>query len=342
MIHYVLRSIHLEDLDDLKELTEGMRDGVASLPNNRDILAKRIELSQRSFGKKKVSAPGKEFYFFALENVVTGKVVGVCGIEARIGDGKYFVYEKEKEIFESEALKVSNAVEVLKPRLIKKGPSELCSLYLSPRHRVQGLGKLLSLGRFLFINNFEKRFDEGIIANLRGYRDREGRSPFWETIGEVFFDGNLSRVDMMKSFGRESFIKDLMPRHPLYIPLLPKKAQAVIGKVHPKTRPALYLLVKQGFKVDKWFDILDAGPYAYAKRKDVNIIRNIKRGRVSRITKGKGEMGTGSFLISNNSLDFRACIGEVVRKRDGSFVIDEGVAEALRLREGSGMSCSRL
>ena len=49
MIPYVLRPIRLTDLDDLKSLTDNMEDSIASLPNDKALLIKRIKLSVKSF-----------------------------------------------------------------------------------------------------------------------------------------------------------------------------------------------------------------------------------------------------------------------------------------------------
>ncbi len=338
MISYILRPIKLTDLNDLKALTQAMDASIASLPNDKNILQQRIELSLQSFAKK-IKTPGKEYYLFALEYIPLKKIVGVSGISARIGEGTYFfAYERQKEIFEHCPLNVSKTVEVLKLKKIKKGPSELCSLYLSPQFRVHGLGSLLSLSRYLFINTFPDRFDTELIADMKGYRDKDGNSPFWEAIGDVFFGGSLSTVDTMKSLGHKSFIRDLMPRHPIYIPLLPLKAQEAIGEVHTASKPALHLLEKQGFKTGKWFDIFDAGPYATAKRKDINLIKNIRHATVSQIAQANKEVSFKPFLIANDSLDFKVCTGNLSKHPNDTATIDVNIAQALNLKEGSSIS----
>ncbi len=51
-----------------------------------------------------------------------------------------------------------------------------------------------------------------------------------------------------------------MPRHPLYINLLPKTAKQVIGKVHESTLPARKMLKDRGFRYQGYVDIFDGGP----------------------------------------------------------------------------------
>lgn len=341
MIPYVLRPIRLADLDYLKALTARMDDPIASLPDDRDLLCERIKLSLKSFAKK-AEKPAKEYYLFALEHIPSGKVIGVSAIEASVGGGSYFfVYEIQKESFIHAPLNVSKTVDVLTFKTMKKGPSELCSLYLDPKYRVHGLGALLSSARYFFINTFPNRFGHEIIANLKGDRDEGNDSPFWKAIGDVFFGGNLATVDTMKSLGHKSFIRDLMPRHPIYIPLLPLNAQAVIGVVHPKTKPALHLLEKQGFNTGKWVDIFDAGPFAIANREDIKMIQNIRHAVVGEIIDPNNETATSSFLIANNSMDFRSCMGELIERPDGTVALDTDLAEALNIKQGSEVSYVR-
>ena len=66
--------------------------------------------------------------------------------------------------------------------------------------------------------------------------DDKGRSAFWDAVGKHFFGIDLVKADYL-SMVNKKFIADLMPRFPLYVPLLPPAAQAVIGQVHPETRP---------------------------------------------------------------------------------------------------------
>ena len=39
---------------------------------------------------------------------------------------------------------------------------------------------------------FRERFPAQVMADLRGYFDEQGRSPFWEAIGKHFFDMDFS------------------------------------------------------------------------------------------------------------------------------------------------------
>src|SRR5258708_1536546 len=84
-----------------------------------------------------------------------------------------------------------------------------------------------------------------VIEEMGGLVDGNGRSPFWECLGRVFFDTDFPNADYL-SMVNKKFIADLMPTHPIYIPLLPKEAQEAIGQVQEQTRPAVKLLGEEG------------------------------------------------------------------------------------------------
>ena len=100
------------------------------------------------------------------------------------------------------------------------GPCEIGSLFLHPDYRRDGNGRLLSLSRFLFMAEHRQRFEPQVIAEMRGVIDDQGRSPFWDAVGKHFFEIDFPKADYL-SMVNKKFIADLMPRHPLYVPLLP-------------------------------------------------------------------------------------------------------------------------
>ena len=207
--------------------------------------------------------------------------------------------------------------------------------------RNQCLGKLLSFGRYFFISTFNKRFTTEIVANLKGFRDQESRSPFWKALGNVFFGMGLAAVDTMKSFGHKSFIRALMPRHPIYIPLLPQEAQEAIATVAEDTQAALHLLDKQGFKKGEWVDIFDAGPYVKAKQNEIKLIQNMHSGVIENIIATPNNKKLPEYIIANNLIDFKACLGDIVQLSNGNIQINSTVAEILNLKIGDSVSYAK-
>ena len=63
---------------------------------------------------------------------------------------------------------------------------------------------------------------EGHRRAARPARAPTARSPFWEGLGRHFFAMEYSTADYLTGIGQKSFIAELMPRHPVYVNLLPR------------------------------------------------------------------------------------------------------------------------
>ena len=241
----IIRPVSPADLDQLYALAGETGYGLTSLPQDRELLANKIIESQESFARLGRKPRGDSF-LFVLEDTDTGKAVGTTGIVTKVGGFEpFYAYRIETAVAESEALKVRREVKFLKLVADHNGPCEIGSLVLSPEYRKGENGRLLSLVRFLFIAEHGSRFDPVVIAELRGIIDEAGRSPFWEAIGRHFFETDYYKADYLSGVDKR-FIADLMPKHPIYIPLLPKEARDVIGQVHPQSRPAAKILSGRG------------------------------------------------------------------------------------------------
>jgi arginine N-succinyltransferase len=189
------------------------------------------------------------------------------------------------------------------------------SLFLSPDYRRGGNGRLLSLSRFLFMADHLDYFDPVVISELRGITDKTGRSPFWDAVGHHFFDIDFPSADYLSMVDKK-FIADLMPEHPLYIPLLPYSAQSSIGKVQPETEPALAMLKSEGFELNGMVDIFDAGPVVRCPLKQIRSIRESAKLRVESIA----QLTEGTaFLIANSQQNRRSNplrAGQTIKNRD--------------------------
>ena len=322
---YLLRPVRESDLPALVALVQGIAGGMTSLPPDESFLRDRIDDSLRSFSPK-VKKPGAEHYLFVLEETITGTVVGTSGIAARVGGYEpFYSYELRRERHTHVPLNMDREVPALHLKQVHRGPTEIGSLFLHPNHRRGGLGRLLSLARFLFIGAYPKRFDATVIAELRGYLDQRGLSPFWEAVGCHFFGGDFYSADILSGLGDKTFIADLMPRHPIYLPILSPDVQAVIGKVHHDTQPALALLLAEGFAPTDEVDIFDAGPQIRASVAD---IRTVRLRKAAPFSLGESASDAPICLLSNDSLDFRVCLA---RFDPSAPLIPADVAAALNL-----------
>ncbi|MCB9546645.1 MAG: arginine N-succinyltransferase [Myxococcales bacterium] len=326
-----IRPVALTDLQALLTLAHAASIGLTTLPRDEELLRQRIEASVHAL-RPGVRRPAGETYLFVLEDLLTGGVVGCAGIQARVGGFEpFYTYEIRTTRKSSKELGFSKDVRSLHLVADHKGPTEIGTLFLHAGGRGRGAGRLLSLARFAFMAGFPERFDAEVIAEMRGVVDDHGRSPFWEAIGRHFFELDFAHADALSAADKQ-FIADLMPAHPIYIPMLPASAQAIIGEVHPETRPALRLLRQEGFADGGRVDIFDAGPLVRAERAAIRTIADARVGPLAAVLPaGEAE---GPFIVSNDRLAFRACLGVVEVDEDGGVRVPRDVALALELRLG--------
>ncbi len=329
----VVRAVRETDLDQLFELIQKAEYGLTTLRISREELAARIEQSVFAFSQK-TAKPEGQTYVFVMEDLATGGVVGTSSIYAKIGGFQpNYSYEIETSVHSSEDLGVHKEIQILHLIEDHDGPSEIGSLFLSPDYWGEGHGRLLSMSRFLFMAEFPERMETETIAEMRGVVDPHGVSPLWSALGSNFFQIDFPKADTLTARSKK-FIAELMPEHPIYIPLLPYSAQAVIGQVHPNTEPAKAMLVKEGFEFRNRVDIFDGGPTLHCETAQIRAIRESRRGTVGEIV---SSIATGvEQLISNASLSFRACLGKTVRNGD-QFTIDEITALRLNLKVGDAI-----
>lgn len=332
---FVLRPIAETDLPALTDLVGRIADGLTSLPNDPDYLESKIHASLRAFYPK-IAQPGGEHYLFVLQDLATGDIVGTSGIQARVGGFEpFYTYEVRWEKQSYVPLRIDRDIGVLHLKRSHKGPSEICSLFLHPECRRYGLGKLLSLGRFLFMKRFAARFDPTVIAEMRGYINPEGVSPFWEAVGKPFFDKDFYTADIISGLGDKGFIEALMPKHPIYIPLLPAAAQSVIGHVHKDTEAALHLLRKQGFSATTEVDIFDAGPVISARVSQLKIVRETRSAPA--VPGSCAHANTRPALVSNAKLDFRLLQCDTWFDGQNRLLLPESAFAALNLNSGDSV-----
>jgi arginine N-succinyltransferase len=327
----IVRPIDRKDQKAFEEFAYTTHVGVTSLPNNKEALQKKITTSLASFDSQ-INVPGKELYIFILEDNNRGKQGGTCAIWAKTGVSEpLYFYRIETLYHDHYRLPLPIETRVLHSVTRTEGPSEICGLYLLPEFRHSGLGRLLSLSRFLFIASFPQRFNQSIISNMRGIIDENDRCPFWDGLGKCFLDMEFADVMHEIAITRD-FIPHILPKYPIYVSLLPKKAQEAIGETHPHTTPALSMLSQEGFRFTHEIDIFDGGPMIAAPKIEIQSISNSQTGKVSKIY---SEVHTSTeYLISNNRLDFRACFGKITIENDETVGLYSDVAQALEIKEG--------
>ncbi|WP_286936590.1 MULTISPECIES: arginine N-succinyltransferase [unclassified Pseudoalteromonas] len=342
----VLRPITTEDFAALKQIAIESGHGFTSLPVDDQQLKDKIDRAEKSFAKN-INQPLDESYLFVLEDSETGEVIGTTAIEAAVGlSVPLYHYHLGKTVHHSPKLNVYNTVDILSMCNDYTGCSEICTLFLRENSRKGLTGRFLSRSRFLFMAQHSERFADTVIAEMRGVSDEDGHSPFWQWLQEHFFSIEFPKADHLVGLGDKVFISELMPKYPIYVNLLSKKAQAVIGNVHEKTKPALKLLEKEGFEHRGYVDLFDAGPTVEAK---LGNIRSIRESQVCPITIGElehiSQHSSDTLAVCNQGVSgFRATFTQHAHYNHAkhTLVISQEVADALNLSQGDAARFFRL
>jgi arginine N-succinyltransferase len=331
---FVIRPVVETDLDDLVELAKRTGGGLTTLPDNKDVLAERIDLSIKSFSNDFV-AICEQYYFFVAEDIVKKRVVGTSAIFASVGNTTPFYNYKIlnlMQVSKEPAIKVETQLLTLSNDYA--GATELATLYLDPNYRSAGIGRALSKSRYLLMAAYPMRFSEIVMAEVRGWVDDNGQSPFWNAVGRNFFNMEFDEADKINGQGNNQFIGDLMPKFPIYTNLLPDLARSVIGKPHVNSDAALKLLEKEGFKLRGAVDIFDAGPIVEAHTQNIKSVANATRAIVSVVDELPDKR---TSLVANPYLDnFRVVNIPIVLKDDNKakILIDTASAKVLSVDTG--------
>lgn len=335
----VIRPVERTDLPALMALAGKTGGGLTSLPVDEATLSERIERALKTWqGELPKSEQG---YVFVLESVERGEVAGICAIEVAVGlNDPWYNYRVGTLVHASKELNVYNALPTLFLSNDHTGSSELCTLFLDPAWRKEGNGYLLSKSRFLFMAAFRDRFNEKVVAEMRGVIDETGYSPFWASLGKRFFSMEFSRADYLCGTGQKAFIAELMPKHPIYTDFLSPEAQAVIGEVHPQTAPARTVLEKEGFRYRNYVDIFDGGPTLEC---DIDHVRAIRKSRLVEVVEGQSAPGEWPACIVANEQyhQFRAMLINVDPNIE-RLVLSAAQLDALKCKAGDPVRLVRL
>jgi arginine N-succinyltransferase len=336
----IIRPVHPDDIESLMDLASQTSFGLTTLPHDRPLLKRRIKESQRGFSRM-ADKPGGETYLFVMEDLEKKRVVGTAGIVSKVGGFEpFYSYRIESTVAESKMLKVRKEISALHLVEEHNGPSEIGSLFLAPEARKGANGRLLSLSRFVFIADHREFFDPVVLAEMRGVIDEKGGSVFWDALGRHFFDIDFPKADSLVMKDKQ-FIADLMPKHPIYIPLLPKTAQDVIGRVHSETVPAIKLLESEGFAFTGMVDIFEAGPIVSCATDEIRTVRDSRASSIHKIA--AKDLESDLFIISNTySQGFRATAAPLNLVPGKGIEITRETAQALALKKGDAVRIAPL
>lgn len=254
------------DLDQVERMAATTYPMLHSLPADRDKLADKLAKSMHAF-EQEVAIAGEETYFLVLEDPETGRLHGTAAMVASAGfSGPFYAYRNEVIVNASHELKINNRVHALTLSHELTGYSQLSGFCIDPELVNTNAPQLLSRSRLLFMAEHPQRFADDLVSVLPGVSDEAGQSPFWDNVGRKFFGLDFRQAEFLSGLRDKTFIAELMPHHPIYVPLLSEQAQNVMGQVHPRSTLPFAILADEGFEADRFVDIFDAGPVMTAKR----------------------------------------------------------------------------
>jgi len=333
-----IRAARPSDLDAMLEMAKLGGSGFTNLPADRETLRAKLERAAACLADTRESlpdGPADELFVVVLENVATGELRGTAQIFACVGrSGPFYSYRLTTLTQHSKELNRTFRAEMLHLATDLEGSSEVGGLFLHPGERAGGLGMLLARSRYLFIAMHRARFAPRILAELRGVIDEHGGSAFWDAVGGKFFGMGFQEADHFNALNGNQFIADLMPKHPVYLAMLPETARSAIGMPHPNGRPAMRMLEAEGFAYEGYVDIFDGGPTLTARTDQVRSIAGAQAGTLGLVAPPEKHGSTTTALVATGRLaQFRCALGEIAHGADG-LVLDPVTAAALDVRPG--------
>ncbi|SDA39316.1 arginine N-succinyltransferase [Pseudomonas sp. NFACC15-1] len=328
-----LRPVQLADLPQLQRLARDSLVGVTSLPDDTRRLEEKILDSCASFAAE-AHGPGAENYFFVLQDLESGRLVGCSEILSSTGCNEPF-YSLRNRPFSSESreLNIQHGVPALSLCQDLNGQTLLRGFHIDAERVRTPESELLSRARLLFIAAHPQRFAESVITEIVGFSSEDGQSPFWDAIGQHFFDLPYVEAERLCGLQSRTFLAELMPQYPIYVPMLPPAAQACIGRVHPDGQEAFDILEREGFETNSYVDLFDGGPTLHAR---IANIRSIAHSRTTTAWQNSQIDARGLYLVSNEHLgNYRAIVAELDVGADGPVALSPAMLTALDIRDGA-------
>jgi arginine N-succinyltransferase len=328
------RAVQEQDLPALIQLAQQAELGVTTLPSKASLIQEKLTWALHSFHQPHPQQ--RAYFWFVLEHVDNHELLGVAAMASHIEHTshryvfKRIPYQKEyvpfNMIHHDEYLQLSTELNQC---------SELCTLFLHPKARGLGQGQFLSRARLLFLSQFSDLFHRVMIAEMRGVHQKNRPSPFWEAVGKKFIHKSYQSAEKLAAHQTTEFIEALFPTSPIYMSLLPKAAQKVVGEVHPLTQPAMHILLNEGFQISPYIDCFDAGPIIWAELNQILTLKH--RQYYHALIQTQPVHAHACVLLSNTRIEnFRATQATIAMDphEPSRIIIHAATAQALEIQEG--------
>lgn len=273
---YEIRAVTRDDKADLFELARFLNS--VNLPHDSGALDKIIALSEDSFSGV-IAEPAEREYVFVLYDRKEQRAVGTSLIVAQLGrrDAPYIYFRVITEERYSRSVDKHFVHQVLSIGYSYDGPTEVGGLVMHPDYRRKPgrLGMQISYVRFLFMAMAREQFQSQVLAELLPPLEADGTSHLWEAVGRRFTDMDYRTADRLSHENKE-FIRGLFPDGDIYVSLLPKDAQDVVGRVGRQTLGVEKLLRRIGFRYANRVDPFDGGPHFVANLDEITLVHAVR------------------------------------------------------------------
>ena len=285
--HYEIRGSLIEDEAQILHISRHLN--TVNLPEEEEGVRQILEASYKSFTQA-TKDPKRRQYVFVLIDHRQKKIIGTSMVFGQLGrkDAPYIYLDVIDEERYSQTLDKHFEHTTLKIGYSYNGPTEIGGLVLDPTYRrvPQRLGTFLSYVRFLFIKMHREWFRDEVLAELLPPLEKDGTSHLWSAVGHHFTGMSYAEADKLSRKNKE-FVRGLFPEGAIYTSLLPKDAQAVIGKVGHQTRGVEKLLRRIGFRYADRVDPFDGGPHFTAMTDEISLVSLSHRLKIAHLLTGE-------------------------------------------------------
>lgn len=143
------------------------------------------------------------------------------------------------------------------------GHAELADIAMAPglgeAAQTAALRQLVDAARGLMAER-PHDFGDWLVAELPGWRDAAGTSPFWQALGARFYPGDPAEAEARLGPSWRSHLAALLPRQTVYLSFLGEPAEASLARVADSARAQQAALLAAGFQPAAHVRIDDGGP----------------------------------------------------------------------------------
>ncbi|WP_418152405.1 arginine N-succinyltransferase [Litorimonas sp. RW-G-Af-16] len=263
----IFRLATVDDIAAITAITSAADSGLTTVPRMEARVADYIDQSHRFLA----GDPMANRVLFVVER--DSEIMGISGIIPKLGlERPFYSFKRSRHARRSMKPNLSVRYDTLQLTNDFDDFTELASIYLAPKARGKGVARLMSLGRLGFIERHRAMFAAQLMADIRGWVDADGTSPFWEHLASKFIQTDFDAADRLSATDG-NFIMELLPNLPIMLNLLPKAVDECAGKPHDISAGAMGLLMSAGFDTTDLCDIFDGGPAIICKAERTLIAR---------------------------------------------------------------------